>query len=196
MFSELGYWSWQRVYGQTLLTVASQTEYAVGAIKITSLYMASPIQRDLILIEDRRYRQLYPNDQFFGAPYFWRRMGQSKVAVDTQFIGLYPIPDAIYTLKFDGIREMTLLSADTDDVRAVTGMPSKCVNMLIELATSIGFKELDDAQYREQFEECLIRLKGLYGDDQTEIEDVLVFATLDNNDINYFQDPILPPNYG
>jgi len=104
MFSELGQWSWQRVYGQTLTTVAGTVEYDVGAIKINSLYMASPIQRDLILIEDRRFRQLYPNDNFTGAPYFWRRMGQSKTTLNTQIIGLYPTPDAVYTLKFDGFR--------------------------------------------------------------------------------------------
>ncbi len=194
-YSELGYWSWQRVYDQSLATVAGTATYSVGATKIQKIYMSSPIQRDLILIEDRRFRELYPNSTFTGAPYFWRRAGQSKTVVDTQIIGLYPIPDAVYTLKYDGIKEMTLLSADTDDVRTVTGMPSKFVNMLIELATSIGFKELDDAQYGEQFQECLLRLKGLYGDDQTEIDDVLVFATIDNFDANYYQDPILPPGY-
>jgi hypothetical protein len=157
--------------------------------------MATPIQRTLTLIEERRFRELYPNSNFSGAPFYWRRAGQSKTNLNSQIISLYPIPDAIYALKWDGIKEMTLLSADTDDIRAVTGMPSKYVNMIIELATSIGFKELDDSQYGEQFQECLLRLKGLYGDDQTEIDDQLVFATLDNFDSNFFQDPILPPQY-
>lgn len=194
-YAELGMWSFQRVYGQTISTVAGTTEYTVGALKINSIYMSSPIQRTIMLIEDRRFRELYPNSNFSGVPFFWRRAGQSKVTVDAQIIGFYPIPDDVYTIKWDGIRTMDLMVNDTDDIRTVTGMPSKYVNMLIELAIAIGFKELDDAQYGEQFQECLVRLKGLYGDDQTEIEDVMVFATIDNWDSNFYQDPVLPPQF-
>src|ERR1044072_3001274 len=81
-FSELGEWSWQRGYdlpfptSTSTTTTASQKEYSVvNCLRIESLYIASPIQRRLILLPDRNYRKMSPNDTATGTPYYWRLAG-------------------------------------------------------------------------------------------------------------------------
>jgi hypothetical protein len=112
---------------------------------------------------------------------------------DVQKIGLYPIPDAAYTLKWDGIKPITLLSATTDDVRIVTGMPSHYVDALIEMATAIGWNEVDDAEAKAKLQEAVLRLEALWKRDSHSIEDTHLMRGFDSDD--YHRDPVLPPQY-
>jgi hypothetical protein len=206
-FSELGEWSWQAVYAQafpgaTAVTVASQDTYNVkGCLRIASLYMASPIQRRLVMQDDRSFRRMYPNATAVGTPYYYMHRGRggntsSPAAYDTLKVGLYPIPDAAYTLLWDGVRPITLLTADTDDVRIVTGMPVTLVDILIEMATAIGWKEIDDGDAAVQMQEVLTRLKAAYADDTHDIEDVHILAPFEGDALDKIFDPTLPPNFG
>lgn len=195
-FSEMGYWSWQYLFAQTLNTVASQEVYEVSnVVKINSIYTAQPIQRRLTLVEDRKFRSMYPNNTAVGAPYYWRRMGSSSTTVDTQKVGLYPIPDTVYNLKYDCVAPITLLTSDTDDIRLITKMPSHHVDLVIEMATAIQWKEIDDAQAAEQMQECLLRLKAAYADDVSEIDDKLIMAPLEADNIDRYFDPTLDPRF-
>lgn len=203
-FSEMGEWSWQRVYAQafpgaTSVTVASQFEYSVrNCLRITSLYMASPIQRRLVLQGDRDFRRMYPNATATGTPYYYVQRGRTADSTnkDIQKVGLYPIPDAAYTLLWDGVKPISLLSADTDDVREVTGMPVRMVDILIEMATAIGWKEIDDGDAAVQMQEVLTRLKGAYADDNHDVEDVQILAPFEGESLDKIFDPTLPPNFG
>lgn len=196
MFSEVGEWSWQRVYGQSVNTVANTATIEIAdLLRIESLYTSSPLQRKLTLIEDRMFRIRFPNDTATGTPYYWRIAGRKKADTDTQIVGLYPIPDAIYALKYDGVRPIVLLTADDDDIRTVTGMPSVYVNLVIELATAIGFKADDDAESRAQLAECAQRLLNFYQKDQNQIDDRLITRPQEADDFNLFYDPMLPPQY-
>ena len=195
-FSEMGIWSWQYRFAQSLPTVANQEEYSVsGFLKVNSLYIAEATQRTLRLIEDRQFRMMYPNSTATGSPYYWRRTGSSTTVVNTIKISLYPIPDAVYSMKFDGIAPITLLSTDADDIRLITGMPSPLVDLVIEMATAIGWKEIDDTDSREQMQECMVRLKAAYGDDSSEIDERLVMAPMESDEWNRWFDPVLPSNF-
>jgi len=143
-FSEMGMWPFQYRYAQALNTVASTEDYTVtGAIKYSSLYTSQPIQRKLTLIEDRKFRAMFPNNTAVGTPYYYREAGWSTHLLrNSMKISLYPIPDGVYNLKYDGLAPITLLSADTDDIRTTTGMPSHLVDLVIEMATAIGWKEI------------------------------------------------------
>ena len=201
----MGEWSWQRGYdlpfpdSTTTTTTASQKEYSVlNCLRIESLFIASPIQRRLILLPDRNYRKMYPNDTATGTPYYWRLAGRANAstsALDTLKVGLYPIPDAAYTLKWDGVRRISLLSSDTDDVRVQTGMPVTLVDVLIEMATAIGWKEIDDQDASAQMQEVVMRLKALYGADQHNIEDRLIMAPFESDEIDRYFDPQLDPRF-
>lgn len=195
-FMEMGTWSWQHVYGGTVNTVAgTATITLTGILKMESLFINSPMQRKLILIEDRKFRAMYPNATATGAPYYYRVAGNSLTTVNTLVFGLYPIPDAVYTLNYDYIRPIGLLSADADDIRTTTGMPSSHVDLVIEMATAIGFKADDDEASSRQMEECMARLAAAYSKDQYQIEDRLVMAPMETDNIDSYFDPIDLPNF-
>lgn len=203
-FSEMGIWSWQKVYAQafpgaTSVTVNGTFEYSVkNCLEIHSLYFDptnSNVGR-LILMGDREFRQRYSQANATGRPYLYLERGRANADtnnLDTQKIGLYPIPDAAYTLKWDGIKPISLLTSASDDVRVVTGMPVSMIDILIEMATAIGWKEIDDAQAAEQMQEVMVRLKGMYQKDNHSIEDNHVFRSFEGED--FYRDPTLPANY-
>ena len=193
---EMGEWSWQGAYGLSFNTVANQNTYTIpGVLKILTMYLSSPIQRKMTLLAERQFRRMYPNDSAVGTPYYFRKAGWSKATVDSPIFGLYPIPDAIYTVKYDAILPIPLLVNDTDDIRLLTGMPSNLVDLIIEMATAIGFKEEQDVDSSSQMQECMVRLKAAYGDDHSEIEDRLVMAPMEADDIDRYFDPQLDPRF-
>jgi len=76
-FSEMGEWSWQRVYAQpfpdsvTTTTSNGVADYTVKeCLRITNLYMRTPIQRRLVMLGERDFRRMYPNDTATGTPYY------------------------------------------------------------------------------------------------------------------------------
>lgn len=197
MFSEMGEWSFQRVYGESFSTVANTaTAEVANVIRIDSMYTATPLQRKLTLIEDRLFRIRFPNATATGTPYYWRIAGRKKADTDTQIVGLYPIPDAVYTINWDGVRKIPLLVNDSDDIRTVTGMPTQYVNLVIEIATALGYKGDDDALAAQQLQECAQRLQNFYFKDQDQIDDRLIMRPMDADSMSDWYDPILPSQYG
>lgn len=202
-FSEMGIWSWQRVYNQafpgtTSVTISGTSIYSVkNCLEMHSLYYdpAGSQWGRLTLMGDREFRQLYQSPTATGRPYLYLHRGRvnSSTEKDVLKIGLYPIPDAAYTLQWDGIKPITLLTGNTQDVREITGIPVSMVDILIEMATAIGWKEIDDAADNEQMDEVLLRLKGMYNKDNHDIEDVMRMRNFDDTD--YYRDPQLPPQY-
>lgn len=199
-FSEMGIWSWQRVFGQafpgaTSVTVAGTGEYSVrNCLEMHSLYVQNDSR--LVLMGDREFREQYPSPTATGKPYLYLERGRANANtsnLDTLKIGLYPIPDAAYTLLWDGLKPVSLLTNLTDDVRVVTGMPVSMVDILIEMATAIGWKEIDDAAAADQMREVMARLRGAYERDNHSLEDTHRFQEPLADD--YYRDPRLPPQY-
>lgn len=196
-FSEMGIWSWQYAPGQSFSTVnGTETYEFANVLKIKSMWMASPIQRRLSLVNDRQFRGLYPNTSATGTPYLYRKAGYSSTTVDAPKFAFYPIPNGVFTVYYDCIRPITLMSADTNDVRLITGMPSNLIDILIEMATAIGYKEIDDSMSAKQMEECMLRLSAAFREDQSEIDDVMVMRAFESEDAYRYDDPVLPPQYG
>ena len=204
-FQELGEWSWQRVYEQPFpnaaapVLVANQKVYTVSnCLRIESIFLRSPIQRRLVMLEDRQYRRMYPNDTATGTPYYYRLPGRTNVDnqhLNSRNVGFYPIPDSGYTVLWDGVAPINYLLNTTDDIRVLTGMPDFLVDLVIEMATAIGWKEIDDADGQAQMAEVLKRLKGAYSDDQNEIDSRLIMAPFESEDIDRYFDPQLNPNF-
>ncbi len=112
---------------------------------------------------------------------------------DVLKIGLYPIPDAAYTLLWDGIKPISLVTAASEDIREITGMPVSMIDILIEMATAIGWKEIDDQDQGAQMQEVLLRLKAMYSKDNHSLEDVHVMRGFDDDMV--YRDPVLPPQF-
>lgn len=194
-FMELGQWPWQKFYGEDVSTIANEATVIIpNTLEITALFMRSPYQKKLDLIEDREFRAKFPNDTFTGCPYFYRMNGVNTANPNSLVIGLYPIPDAVYDLKFDGIRPIVLPNSDSQDIRSVTGMPSTLVDVLIDMATAIGFRSDDDKKAQELLAESLARLERAFGMNDSKIDDHLVMAPFGGSDPVLTGDPLFPPN--
>ena len=202
-FAEMGVWSWQRVYNQafpglTSVTISGTQEYSVrNCLEMHSLYFdpsSSTVGR-ILLMGDREFRRLYSQANASGRPYLYLERGRvnSSTLKDVLKIALYPIPDAAYTIKWDGIKAITMPTAGTDDIREITGMPSSMVDILIEMATAIGWKAIDDAIAAQQMQEVMLRLKAMYEKDNHSIEDTHIFRGFNGED--FYRDPTLPANY-
>lgn len=202
-FSEIGIWSWQRVYNQafpgtTSVTISGTSTYSVkNCLEMHSLYY-DPAQSNvgrLVLMGDREFRARYSQPTATGRPYLYLERGRVNSATekDVLKIALYPVPDTGYTLLWDGIKPITLLTGTTQDVREITGIPVSMIDILIEMATAIGWKEIDDAAAAEQMQEVLMRLKGMYNKDNHSIEDNHIMRGYESDD--YYRDPVLPPQF-
>lgn len=195
-FSELGEWSWQKFYGESLTTVASQAIVTLpNVFKVTSMFMASPYQKKLVMIEDRQFRAQYPNDTFTGCPYFYRTAGTSKSNADAIELGFYPIPDAAYTINYDGVRPIALPTSLSQDIRQYTGMPANIVDIVIDMATAIGYEADDDVNEGPRFARAVARMEAAYQKDQSQIDDRLVMSPFGEVDAYQMQDPLFPPQY-
>ena len=158
--------------------------------------MSSPYQKKLDLIEDREFRARFPNDTFTGCPYFYRVHGTSTSNPDYLSFAFYPIPDAVYTIKYDGVRPIELPSSDSMDIRVTTGMPSMLADVLIDMATAIGFVGDDDVKADRQLASAIARLENAYKMNDSQIDDRLVARPFGGvEDMQGAQDPWLPTNY-
>lgn len=194
--SEMGTWSWQKVYDEALNTVAGTETYTLadGVKKINAIWIQGSTRRKLRLIEDRRFREIFTQPTTpQGTPLYYRNYGRDATSGEKK-IAIYPVPNAVYALKYDYDREIQMLVDNTDDVRVETGMPAHMIDALIELATAIGYRELDDSDYESAMAEALERWRALFADDSSEIDDRIRQAPFeaDGPDLN---DPVLPSNY-
>lgn len=195
-FSELGQWSWQKFYGESINTVSGQAIVTFQDVfEVTSMYMAAPYQKKLVLIEDRQFRAQYPNDTFTGCPYFYRLAGTSKSVENAIEIGFYPIPDAVYTISYDGVRPIALPTSLSQDIRQYTGMPANIVDIVIDMATAIGYEADDDVDENSRFMRAVARMESAYQKDQSKIDDRLIMSPFDAMDASQLAEPQFPPQY-
>lgn len=195
-FSELGQWSWQKFYGDTVDTVVNEAIVTLpNVFEVTSMYMASPYQKKLVLIEDRQFRAQYPNDTFTGCPYFYRLTGTSKSNADAIDVGFYPIPDSTYTIKFDGVRPISLPTSLSQDIRQYTGMPANIVDIVIDMATAIGYEADDDVDESSRFARAVARMEAAYQKDQSKIDDRLIMSPFDALEAAELAMPQFPPQF-
>lgn len=195
--AEMGPWSWTMVYDTSLATVSGTETYSLasGVKKVHALWVQDTARRKLRLIDDRRFREIFTqNTTPQGTPLYYRDYGRNA-STGYKMIALYPVPNAILTLKYDYEREITLLVDNTDDVRVDSGLPAHMVDALIELATAIGYREQDDSDYASAMAEAIQRWQRLKEEDLTEIDDNFRAAAFGDVDSSW-GDPVLPPKYG
>ena len=203
--NEMGDWSWLMVFDATFNTASGTEAYTLadGVKRVYSLFItSSTARRKLKLVDDRRFREVYTNTVTpQGTPHIYRLYGRSTAVgfEGRRKVALWPVPNATYAMYYDYRREIPLftdaLDASGATVMEVTGMPAHMVDALIELATAISFRELDDSDYESAMAEAMARWNNLLADDLTEIDDSIRMRAF-NTETSYFGDPVLPPQYG
>jgi hypothetical protein len=194
--AEIHDWSWLKVFDASIATVSGTESYSLasGVKKIYAIWLQDSARRKLRLIDDRRFREIYTQATTpQGNPLYYRNYGRDSSG--NRKIALYPVPNAVLTLKYDYVKEITLLVNNTDDVREVTGMPAHMVDAWIELATAIGYREQDDSDYQSAMAEAVERVIRLAAEDGAEIDDEIRAAAFGDSG-NDWLDPVLPPRFG
>ena len=195
--SEIGDFPFLVIEGASFATVASTETYglAVGVKRILAVYVTGNSARKFTLMNNRDFRERFPNvSSSVGTPYFYRYT-KTDTTTGQRYVGLYPIPSAVETIYYDYIKEMVLLTNNTDDVRIVSGLPDYMVDALIELAAAIGMREQDDENYEGAMAEAIARWNNLYLENNSEIDDRIRARPSDGQSLDYL-DPKLPSNYG
>lgn len=195
--NEMGDWSWLMTFDATFSTVSGTESYTLadGVKRVYSLFIQDTSRRVLRLMDDRTFREMNTsavNPQ--GTPYSYRLYGRNSTN-GRRKVALWPVPNAVFTMYYDYRKDISLLSADTDDVRITCGMPAHMVDALIELASAIGYRELDDSDYESAMAEAVVRWQNLLADDLTEIDDRIRQRSFDD-DFLPLGDPMLPPQFG
>lgn len=190
-------WPFLFVQGGTITTVASTETYSLDTTvqKVTSMYVTGTRSRVLRLMEGRQFRQTFTNPILStGTPNYYRYAGVDA-STGAKKVSLYTIPSTAETIYYDYVKKMPLLSNNTDDVRTVCGLPDHAVDALIELATAIGMRKFDDADYESAMAEAIVRWDAIYQDYTNEIDDRLRARSFEGAEF-IGMDPILPPAYG
>ncbi len=190
-------WPFLFVEGGTIATVGGTETYSLSATvqKVTNVYVTGTRARTLRLMENRQFRQTFTNPILStGTPNYYRYAGVDSVT-GAKKIGLYTIPSTVETIYYDYIKKMPLLSNHTDDVRIVCGLPDHTVDALIELATAIGMRKFDDADYESAMAEAIVRWDTIYQDYTNEIDDRLRARAFEGADYDGPM-PVLPPQFG
>lgn len=205
--SEMGDWSWLKVYDATFNTVNGTEAYTLadGVKKIDSVFVFNNVRRRLQMIEDRMFRQHFLNPTTVtGTPQFYRNYGRSSASGSEgrRRIALYPVPSSVLAIYYDYTKEISLFSSihesggasSTVTVSQLTGMPQHMVDALIEMATAIGMRELDDSNYDAAMSEAMLRWDRLLQEDLHEIEDSIRMRSFEDS-TGQVADPVLPPQY-
>lgn len=194
---EIGDFSWLMKFDETFNTVAGTETYTLvdGVKRIYAIYYQQNVRRKLRLMDDRRFREVFTYSVSPQGTPLWYRLYGRNATNGNRKVALWPIPNNAIAIYYDYRKEMTLLVNDSDDVRSVTGMPGHMVDALIELATAISFRELDDSDYESAMAEAVGRWQKLLAEDLSEIDDNIRMKNFESDSI-YFGDPVLPPQYG
>ncbi len=188
--------------GQYVLTVATTNNVlpaqeiyslAFGVKKVYAIYYVNNVRRKLRLMDNRRFREIFTYPvQPSGTPLYYRDLGRDSSG--QMQVALWPLPNTVYNIFYDYVKECPLMVNASDDVRTVVGLPEWQVDALIQLATAIAFAELDASNYRDMMNEAVQRWADIYHDDSNQIDDSIRAASFDGERVDY-ADPVLPPQY-
>jgi hypothetical protein len=188
-------WSWTKIT-DTFDTVADQAEYSLNDdVRKPFLFALTGSTRGkLECMPDRSFVEAVPDaDETSGSPTLWRLDGvDSNGQVQ---IALWPVPDAVYTVQYKYWKQMEPMVEDDDDVRSKMGLPAHMLEVLIQIATALSFKGIDDARYNDDMAEAMAMLDAAYADDQDN-PDVTIRAPERTRDELTDGEPIYPSNYG
>lgn len=110
-------------------------------------------------------------------------------------VRLWPIPDTEYRIYVDFKKNIEHMRQDQDDAREFFSLPPDMLEILIQMATALSFKGIDDARYTEDMAEAEFMLANAYADDQ-ENNDTVIRAREIETEETIIDGPIYPSNIG
>lgn len=192
-----GQWQFLEVLGGSFSTVASQEVYVMDTsiLKINALW-TKDTNRKLVLLDNREFREsIVDGEDSTGDPSTYRLAGRDTATGGLK-IALWPVPSSATTIYVDSQKTIPLLTADSDDIRLITGMPDHYIEAVIDLASALGSKERDDGDYQAEIQEAELHVQALWLEDQTQLDDDLTSREFSSSYVIDSDDPVLPTKFG
>lgn len=188
-------WSWMHVI-DTFTTATGVEEYTLNADVRDILQMwktgsnRGPIDR----IGPKQFRRFVPDTTVYnGVPRMWDDRGVDSSG--SKIISLFPIPSGAYTINYQYFKHITPIRNNQVDVRSWWGMPPNVIECVIQMATALTFKGMDDARYKAERAEAEAMVQNAFMADQRKGATVIRVPSEDPD--NAFSDgPMLPPTWG
>jgi hypothetical protein len=188
-------WSWLYVV-DSFETAADVETYSLNqdTRSLLMLWKTGDNRGPIDRIPSRQFRKYVPDESTYsGVPRLWDEAG-----VDTngsKVISLFPVPDNTYTVKYQYYRHLLPVRNDQTNLWAYWGMPPNIIEILIQMATALTFKGIDDDRYQTDIAEAEAMIVDAYAADQ-EKGNTIIRAPAEDPD-NFFSDgPMMPWNFG
>lgn len=187
-------WSWLMVKSD-FPTTASTEEYSldqdVGTLQM--IWLQGSNRQKLDRIPSRRFRELEPNPtEVTGIPRMYDFNGVDSSGC--KVVTLYPIPSSQLTVYYRYRRLLLPIQNDEANVWGTWGMPPNVIEILIEYATALSFKGIDDARHDRQLAQAEAMVLDAYGADQENV-DTTVRIPFDDDE-GMLSGPRLPSEFG
>lgn len=186
-------WDFTRTY-EDISTVASTVTYTLTNPGVIYDVRNTTSLIPLSYLGDLDFDRLFPNQSATGTPRYFRSSGQTQTSSSTQSlptISLYPIPDAVYTIRVRFNQRFSDLS-DSADISAI---PATYHELLVNYACNVFFSSQGDnraIEYYTKYENGLAAMA-----EQLNAQPVSKIDILRSTDDAYGGDVVrLPSSYG
>ncbi len=189
-------WSWL-VVTKSFNTIAGEDEYALSSsVKAAPsiFFVKGSNKRKLRRIPSRSFIESVPDrSDDSGNPTFYDFEGVNSNGC--RVVSLWPTPSGVEEIFYRGKRVIQPIVNDEADIRAAWGMPEDVIEALIEYATALAWKGMNDSRYQEQMGEAQELLDRAYAADQENV-DTKKRAPMIDGEVPYDEDIQLPARFG
>lgn len=187
-------WSWALVK-DSFMAASGVEEYSlnqdVGTLQM--VWLEGNNRQKLDRIPSRQFRELVPdpiNDSGIPRLYDFNGVDSNGCKVIT----LYPIPSGQVEVFYRYRRLLLPIQNGETNVWARWGMPPNIIECLIEYATALSFKGIDEARHDRQLAQAEAMVLDAYGDDQENM-DTRIRIPFDE-EMEDEGEVLLPPQFG
>lgn len=187
-------WSWMQVT-DSFPTVSGTEEYSLrqDVQVLHELWIQGTNRTLLVRIPTTQRRRFVPDpSQYSGVPTMWDEAGVDTTGA--KIVSLFPVPGGVYTVYYRFHKHVLPARQDQQDLRAYWGMPANVIECVIQMATALSFKGIDDDRYQLERGEAETMVDAAYAVDQVKGNTTIRVPA--NNTDDYHGGPKLPPAFG
>lgn len=189
-------WSWLKITS-SFTTSASTETYSLDkpVRQLLHFYAQGDNRRVIKRIPSTQFRQYVPNPSLYsGLPTMWDEQGVDSTG--SKIISLFPVPTAVETIYYQYFRHILPIKQDQQDLWSYWGMPPNVIECVIQMATALMFKGIDDDRYQLERGEAEAMTADAFGADQSKGGNTVIRSPMNDPDAYISGDPMLPPAFG
>lgn len=136
---------------ETITTSASVSEYTLNTDveEILLFWKTGSHRGPLTRIPEGQFRAFVPDESVYtGIPNLWDDEGVDSNG--SMVVSFWPIPSGAVEIKYQYYRRLVPLRNPQQNLIAVWGVPPRVIEAIIQMATALTFKGIDDARYKAE----------------------------------------------